>query len=73
MMGLDRVSACLSRCSPLDAHDLLKGVGELGVRRGRRGHPAEYQEQAGTGKFTAVFLIQCLEAIGTSSLRRSDV
>jgi microsomal dipeptidase-like Zn-dependent dipeptidase len=24
------------------------------------------------GKFTAVFLIQCLEAIGTSSLRLSD-
>ena len=25
------------------------------------------------GKFTAVFLIQCLEAIGCSSLRLSDV
>ena len=25
------------------------------------------------GKFTAVFLIQCLEAIGASSLRLSDV
>ena len=25
------------------------------------------------GKFTAVFLIQCLEAIGSSSLRLSDV
>lgn len=25
------------------------------------------------GKFTAVFLVQCLEAIGTSSLRLSDV
>ncbi|WP_380784944.1 DUF6471 domain-containing protein [Sphingomonas sp. R86521] len=24
------------------------------------------------GKFTAVFMIQCLEAIGTSSLRLSD-
>lgn len=24
------------------------------------------------GKFTAVFLLQCLEAIGTSSLRLSD-
>ncbi|WP_223177751.1 DUF6471 domain-containing protein [Sphingobium sp. KCTC 72723] len=24
------------------------------------------------GKFTAVFLVQCLEAIGTSSLRLSD-
>ena len=24
------------------------------------------------GKFTAVFLIQCLEAVGTSSLRLSD-
>jgi microsomal dipeptidase-like Zn-dependent dipeptidase len=24
------------------------------------------------GKFTAVFLIQCLEAIGTTSLRLSD-
>ena len=24
------------------------------------------------GKFTAVFLIQCLEAIGTASLRLSD-
>lgn len=25
------------------------------------------------GKFTAVFLVQCLEAIGASSLRLSDV
>lgn len=24
------------------------------------------------GKFTAVFLVQCLEAVGTSSLRLSD-
>lgn len=43
-----------------------------GLRDQRRGLRAEYQEQAGTGKFTAVFLIQCPEAIDTSSLCLSD-
>jgi hypothetical protein len=40
-------------------------------RHRRDGLGAEYQEQLSWGKFTAVFLIQCLEAIGTQSLRLS--
>lgn len=35
-------------------------------RRTHHGLRAKNREQADAGNFTAVFLIQCLEAIGTS-------
>ncbi|OYY71215.1 MAG: hypothetical protein B7Y47_08225 [Sphingomonas sp. 28-63-12] len=44
---------------------LLADVGVMDTERNIR-------NKMSRGKFTAVFLIQCLEAIGTSSLRLSD-
>jgi hypothetical protein len=47
---------------------LVDKLGELGV------HETEpnVRNKLARGKFTAVFLVQCLEAIGASSLRLSD-
>jgi len=45
--------------------DKLAGVGVVDSEPNIRNKLAR-------GKFTAVFLVQCLEAIGTSSLRLSD-
>ena len=47
---------------------LVEYLGEIGV------HETEpnVRNKLARGKFTAVFLLQCLEAIGASSLRLSD-
>jgi len=47
---------------------LVGKLGDLGV------HDTEpnIRNKISRGKFTAVFLLQCLEAIGTTALRLSD-
>jgi hypothetical protein len=47
---------------------LVGKLGELGVMDSE----PNIRNKLARGKFTAVFLIQCLEAIGASSLRLSD-
>lgn len=49
-------------------NQLVERLGEIGV------HETEpnVRNKLARGKFTAVFLVQCLEAIGASSLRLSD-
>lgn len=42
------------------------------VARSAKGGVCHIRNKLARGKFTAVFLIQCLEAIGASSLRLSD-
>lgn len=48
--------------------DLVGKLAELGVMDSE----PNIRNKISRGKFTAVFLIQCLEAIGASSLRLSD-
>ena len=47
---------------------LVERLGEIGVSETE----PNVRNKLARGKFTAVFLIQCLEAIGASSLRLSD-
>ena len=47
---------------------LVDKLAEIGVKETE----PNVRNKLARGKFTAVFLLQCLEAIGTSSLRLSD-
>ena len=47
---------------------LVEYLGEIGVVDSE----PNIRNKLARGKFTAVFLLQCLEAIGASSLRLSD-
>ena len=49
-------------------HGLVEKLAEIGVVDSE----PNIRNKLARGKFTAVFFIQCLEAIGTSSLRLSD-
>lgn len=48
--------------------DLVGKLADIGVMDSE----PNIRNKISRGKFTAVFLFQCLEAIGTSSLRLSD-
>ncbi|WP_220475650.1 DUF6471 domain-containing protein [Sphingobium terrigena] len=48
--------------------DLVGKLADIGVMDSE----PNIRNKLSRGKFTAVFLIQCLEAIGASSLRLSD-
>lgn len=48
--------------------DLVGKLADLGVMDSE----PNIRNKLSRGKFTAVFLVQCLEAIGSSSLRLSD-
>lgn len=53
----------------VEPHAQLVGkLAEIGVMDSER----NIRNKISRGKFTAVFLLQCLEAIGASSLRLSD-
>jgi hypothetical protein len=47
---------------------LVEKLAEIGVKETE----PNVRNKLARGKFTAVFLVQCLEAIGASSLRLSD-
>jgi hypothetical protein len=47
---------------------LVEKLAEIGVKETE----PNVRNKLARGKFTAVFLVQCLEAIGTPSLRLSD-
>ncbi|HYN46389.1 MAG TPA: DUF6471 domain-containing protein [Allosphingosinicella sp.] len=49
--------------------ELAERLGAMGVHDSER----NIANKISRGGFTAVFLVQCLEAIGASSLRLSDV
>jgi hypothetical protein len=47
---------------------LVEKLAEIGVKETE----PNVRNKLARGKFTAVFLVQCLEAVGASSLRLSD-
>jgi hypothetical protein len=49
-------------------HGLVEKLAEIGVKETE----PNVRNKLARGKFTAVFLVQCLEAIGASSLRLSS-
>jgi hypothetical protein len=49
-------------------HGLVEKLAAIGVKETE----PNVRNKLARGKFTAVFLVQCLEAIGASSLRLSD-
>ncbi|HEX4738866.1 MAG TPA: DUF6471 domain-containing protein [Allosphingosinicella sp.] len=49
-------------------HGLVEKLAAIGVRETE----PNVRNKLARGKFTAVFLVQCLEAIGATSLRLSD-
>lgn len=61
------LKAELKRKSVTDA-ELAGKLADIGVMDSE----PNIRNKLARGKFTAVFLVQCLEAIGTSSLRLSD-
>jgi hypothetical protein len=47
---------------------LVEKLGELGVREDEK----NVRNKLSRGKFTAAYLLQCLEAVGANTLRLSD-
>jgi 3-mercaptopyruvate sulfurtransferase SseA len=48
--------------------DLADKLGEIGIKENRR----NITNKVGRGNFSAVFLVQCLEAIGVKTIRIED-